>query len=229
MTRFSRWLLLAATLFTQNALAAGRDESLLYDPEPPADSAYVRLIHVGQGAPSDVWIDGALRIRQLAEGEPSVYLILPKGRHDITLYKAGEATAYASSSLQAESARALTVAFGATQGDPLVFEDKANTNRLKAVLAAYRLDAHPGTLDILSADGKAKVFPAMTVGSMKQRPVNPVTIELIATASGDKTALATTRVAMVPGGTYSILLLPGPQGTLVARTVQNSVERYTRK
>lgn len=234
MTNFrlfrSLFLAVAVAMLTPQALAAeGRSENLLYDPEPPVDSAYVRMIHVGHESPLEVLVDGKPRIRNLVSGEVSDYLVLPMGKHTIALQAAGKSTVRASAALEVESGRALTVAFTPSGTRPLLFEDKANSNKLKAVLAVYRLDAKPGTLDVLSADGKVKVFSNVASGTSSQLSVNPITIELIAAKSGEKTAQARTTVSMSPGGTYSILLLPGEKGKLIARSVQNRVERYTGK
>lgn len=226
----SLFLAVAGAMLMPQALAAeGRSENLLYDPEPPVDSAYVRMIHVGHESTLEVLVDGKPRIRNLAGGEVSDYLVLPMGKHTIALQAAGKSTVRASAALEVESGRALTVAFAAPGARPLVFEDRANSNKLKAVLAVYRLDAKPGTLDVLSADGKVKVFSNVASGTSSQLSVNPITIELIAAKSGEKTAQARTTVSMSPGGTYSILLLPGEKGKLIARAAQNMVERYTGK
>lgn len=219
----------AAMLASQAVAAGGRSENLLYDPEPPVDSAYVRVIHVGHESALDVLVDGKPRIPNLASGEVSDYLVLPMGKHTIALQTSGKSTASASATLEVESGRALTVAFTPSGTRPLVFEDKANSNKLKAVLAVYRLDAKPGTLDVLSADGKVRVFSNVASGTSSQLSVNPITIELIAAKSGEKTAQARTTLSMAPGGTYSILLLPGEKGKLIARSAQNRVERYTGK
>ena len=73
------------------------------------------------------------------------------------------------------------------------------------------------------------MFTNVVSGTPSQLSVNPITVELIATKSGAKAALARVKVAMESGGTYSILLLPGEGGKLIARAVQNKVERYTGK
>ena len=218
-------------LFSQTVNAAAQSNGLLYDPEPPADSAYVRVIHASHGSTVDVLIDGKTRVHNLAGGNASDYLVLANGKHTFALQSEGKNTVLVSSTLEVDSGRAITVAFTALRADtkPLVFEDKANSNKLKAVLAVYHLDSKAGPLDVLTADGKTHVFNNIAAGSSSQLSVNPITIELIAAKAGDKTAQARTSVAMAPGGTYSILLLPGDGGKLIARSVQNKVERYTGK
>ncbi|MCF8208938.1 MAG: alginate O-acetyltransferase AlgF [Rhodoferax sp.] len=222
----------AAIALVWTALSAARAQTpdLLYDPEPPANSAYVRVLQVIAGtATGDLWIDGKPRRRNLANGQASDYLVLPAGHHRFALYHAGKAIEGAILPLDIDSGRAITVVFSGTRdlAKPLVFEDKANANMLKAVLAVYHLDAKAGPLDVLTADGKTKVFSNIRYGTSSQLSVNPVTIELMAARVGDSVALARAPVAMAPGGTYSFLVLPGEAGKVVIQAFQNKVERFT--
>ena len=232
--RFLRELLrsaVCAMLLTQAVTAVAQSSGLLYDPEPPANSAYVRVIHVSREGAADLLVDGKPRVRNLAGGEASDYFVMPAGKHTLALHPAGKSAARVSATMDVDSGRAITVAFTPMHADakPLVFEDKANSNMLKAVLAVYHLDSRSGPLDVLTADGKTRVFANVVPGTSSHLSVNPITIELIAANSGDKAVQARATVIMVPGGTYSFLLLPGEGGKLVARTFQNKVERYTGK
>lgn len=220
-----------AILLAQAVAAGAQSSGLLYDPEPPINSAYVRVIHVSRDVAVDLFVDGKQRLRNLAGGEASDYLVIPAGKHTFALHPAGKSAASVSMDMDVDSGRAITVAFTALRADakPLVFEDKANSNMLKAVLAVYNLDAKSGLLDVLTADGKTRVFSNIQSGASSQLSVNPITVELIAAKSGDKAVQARATVAMAPGGTYSFLLLPGESGKLIARAVQNKVERYTGK
>ncbi len=204
---------------------------LLYDPEPPADSAYVRVLLASRDAAVDILVDGQLRIRKLGAGEASDYMVLSAGKHSIAIHASGKSAALLTAPLDVVRGRAMTVAFAALRADvaPTVFEDKANSNKLKALLTVYHLDAKAGTLDVLTADGNTKVFLGLSYGVSTSILVNPISIELMAVRSGDKTALARTSLAMAQGGTYSVLLLPGDGGKLTARAVQNKIERYTGK
>ena len=69
---FLRWTLSFAALAAFGASA--QQAGTLYDPEPPADSAYVRFIVLGSGA-VDVLVDGKPRVTKLAAGTPSDYLV----------------------------------------------------------------------------------------------------------------------------------------------------------
>lgn len=232
--RFGRTFLhlaFAALLLCLSLGASAQPTGLLYDPEPPVDSSYVRVLLASRDGAVDIWVDGRPRIKKLAAGEASEFMVLPAGKHSIAVHPAGKPVAHLSTTLDVVRGRAMTVAFTALRADaaPIVFEDKTNANRLKALLAVYHLDAKSGPLDVLTADGKTKVFSGLTYGTSKSVPVNPITTELIAANSGDKVPQASALLTMAQGGTYSVLLLSGEGGKLVARAVQNKIERYSGK
>lgn len=220
-------LMLAGLFFTAQAQQAG----LLYDPEPPADSAYVRVIVTSHEGALDVYVDGRLRIRKLASGEASEFMVLPAGPHTLALHPAGKPNVQLSSPLEVIKGRALTVAFTHLKPNsaPVVFEDKTNSNKLKAVLAVYHLDAKAGPLDILTADGKTKVFTGLSYGTPASIQVNPITVALQAVKADDQSARARASVAMTQGGTYSVFLLPAEGGKTKAHVALNKIERYTGK
>ena len=230
-TSISIKLGLGSILVFLNLFAMAQPAGLLYDPEPPVDSAYVRVVLASREGVVDVMVDGLARIKKLGSGEASEYMVLTAGKHTIAIHAAGKSTAYLSTAFDVVKGRAMTLAFTSLRADtvPVVFEDKANSNKLKALLAVYNLDAKIGVLDVLTADGNTKVFSGVAYGASASIPVNPISIDLIAVKIGDKVPLARGSLAMTQGGTYSILLLPDDGGKLVTRTVQNKIERYTGK
>jgi len=224
-------LTLASLLTGLSTMLWAQSAGLLYDPEPPAASAYVRILLASRDAAVDIVVDGQLRIRKLGSGEASDYMVLSSGKHSIAVHPAGKPAAQLTTALEVVRGRAMTVAFTTLRANatPIVFEDKANSNKLKALLAVYHLDATAGALDVLTADGSTKVFSGLAYGASSSILVNPISIELMAAKSGDKASQATVSLAMAQGGTYSVLLLPGDGGKLLARALQNKIERYTGK
>ena len=224
--RVSAMLLLCGVV-AANAQPTG----LLYDPEPPADSAYVRVINAAPKGAVDVLVDGRSRIQKLGTGEASEYMVMTAGKHTIALHALGKQEAQLTTTLDVVRGRATTVAFTALRGDsaPVIFEDKANTNKLKALLAVYHLADKAEPLDVLTIDGKTKVFSNVAYGTSASIQVNPISIELIAVKVNEKTPQARTTLAMSQGGTYSVLLLPSDGGKMVAQSVHNKIERYTGK
>lgn len=219
---FALALLLGAPAFAQT-------QPGLYDPEPPANSAYVRVVHASSEGAIEVLVDGKARISSVARGSASDYMVLPAGNHQLEIRQGGKSRV--SIPLEAQGAHALTLAFTSLAGNskPLSFEDKTIANKLKATLTVYHL--HPGfdNVDIVTADGKLTVFPALASGGTAVRAVNPIAIELVANKSGTQLPMARTQLSLTQGGSYSIFLLPDSGGKLIANSQQNKVERYTGK
>jgi alginate O-acetyltransferase complex protein AlgF len=221
-------------LFCAGSNAIAQPAGLLYDPEPPADSAYIRVLVVQSETAIDVSVDGKQRATKLSAANASDYLVLPKGKHVIGLHAAGKSNAITSYTIDVIPGKALTLAFPALKADaaPSIFEDKTNTNKLKSLLSAYHLDGKAGALNILTADGKTKVFSNLAFGASNAIAVNPISIDLIATKATDSasTAGATkTSLSMTAGANYSVFLVPNGQGMLVAHATQNKTEKYTGK
>jgi hypothetical protein len=232
--KYSRFLfrLMAATLLACLSFA-GRTQAngLLYDPEPPVDSAYVRVILASRTGVVDIQVDERPRIQKLIAGEASEYMVLTAGKHTVTVSPAGKSAAILSTKIDVVQGRAMTVAVRELKSDtvPVIFEDKANSNKLKALLAVYHLDSKGGALDVLTADGSTSVFSGVTYGASSFIQVNPIAIDLIATTAGEKAPRGRTSLVMKQGGTYSLILSSGTDGKLRVRSVQNRIERYTGK
>lgn len=213
---------LLAALPVSSQTAAG-----LYDPEPPANSSYLRLIHAAHDGMIDVLVDGKLRIKQLGPGQASDYLVLPAGQHKISLSLKGKTLSELP--FDCVGTHAYSLAYTSLKADakPMVFEDKTIANKLKATLTAYHLQNPGPSFDVMTADGKLTVFPGLAAGSHAVRAVNPINVELVANSGGNK--LAQTKVEMLQGGSYSVLFIGDSQGKLQAHTLQNKIERYTGK
>lgn len=218
-----------AVLLCLSLLARAQPAGMLYDPEPPVDSGYARLIFTGQEGPLDIAVDGKTRIRHLASNEFSDYLVLGTGKRTLSVQAAGKPATRFQTTIEVAAGRAVTLAvtnLGQNQ-KPIAFEDKLNANKLKAQLAIYHLGAQAGPLDILTADGKSQVSSGLTFGRATYIQVNPISIELVAVHSGEKTPQSRTTLTMTQGGAYSVLITSGAAGPLVLQTLQNKIERYT--
>lgn len=226
MTRTFAALATAAIATLARADATG----LLYDPQPPANSAYVRVINAIPGVALDVAVDGKARLRGVKTATASDYMVLPAGKRSLDIGPAGK-PAQVNAAFDVAAGRAMTVAIHALQPEakPWIFEDRANTNKLKSVVAVYYLADKGAPLDVTTADGATKVFASVVAGTSSGRAVNPIKVDLVAAAVGSTTPLARASLAMEAGGTYSVLLLPGAGGTLAATALVNKVERYTGK
>lgn len=222
------WKLLKALLLmlvSQCVMAQGGG-GRLYDPEPPADSAYLRVVVAGAGVAADVVVDGRVRVKGLPAQEASEYLVLQEGNHVVALHAQGKAQVLASKSLDIAKGKSSTLVFASLKPDTVttLLEDKGNTNKLKATLAAYHLAPKLGVVDIVTADGANKVFSGLAVGSVSALQVNPISIELQAMVG--KSA-AKVKLEMAQGGTYSAMLFEDAAGKPRLKVFPSRVERYT--
>jgi alginate O-acetyltransferase complex protein AlgF len=217
-------------LLAYQDVTVGQTTGALYDPQPPADSAYVRVIVANASGPIDIWLDGKLRLPNTAPTAPSDYMVVRAGKHKLSLHPAGKAQSF-ETQLDVIAGRSVTVAITglSAHATPQTFEDKANTNKLKAVLTVYNLAPHAGSVDFLTADGATKVFSGVAPGTTASLAVNPITVELLATKTGDKTALARTSLILGQGQTYSVVLLPANADKVLLKSGINTLERYSGK
>ena len=221
-----RRALAVALCVSVSPYALAQSNGRLYDPEPPTDSAYVRVIVADSGAPVEVQVDGKARIPKLARQDASDYMVIPEGPHTHTLTLTSAGQPALSYKLDVVRGKSLTLAFPSLKADaqPTRFEDKGNTNKLKAVITAYHLDPKAGPITVSTADGSAKVFSDLAPGQSASLPVNPIKIDLAA-AEGKATPVKF-RLEMSAGATYSVLLIRSAQGKLQAHTLSNKTERY---
>jgi alginate O-acetyltransferase complex protein AlgF len=209
--------------------AHAQPTGLLYDPEPPVDSGYVRVM-VAADMPKvsvSVMVGEKVRIPSLAKEQVSDYMVVGAGMHQIALVVAKKTVSTVS--LDVIRGSAVTVVFTSPDIAPHVFVDKTSTNKLKAMLSIYQLASQNDPLDVLTSDGATKVFSGLVYGKLGAMQVNPISVDLIATKSGAKTSLAAASLAMTQGGAYSIFLLPTKNEKIAAIQVQNKIERYTGK
>jgi alginate O-acetyltransferase complex protein AlgF len=214
---------LSVLVFTHTmAQSSGR----LYDPEPPADSAYVRAIVAAKSAPMDVVVDGKVRVRALKGQEISDYLVLPEGTHTVALHATGKLQPLVSKTMEIVKGKSNTLAFSAFKADAstMVFEDRGNSNKLKATLAAYHVAPLLGEVDITTADSGGRVFGALLPGGFAALQVNPIGVNLsLKSIKG----LASVKLEMSQGGTYSLVIFEDGNGRPLMKVFQSRVERYT--
>lgn len=193
----------------------------LYDPEPPSDSGYVRIVWA-MGATVQVSVDGKARVAKLAPYGVSEYLVLKEGVHTLAFQQGGKTWSHPWTVTRGKS---VSLAYAAMKGDgpSHVMEDKGNTNRLKSLLAFYNLHPRAVKADVSTQQGKSKVFDGVAYGSMAALQVNPIAIGL-EVAGADRSAVA--QLEMQAGQTYSVFLF-NVDGKPQTRVVQSTTERYT--
>ena len=209
-----------ATLLCMGASALAQ-QTTLYDPQPPANSAYIRVIVGDQDV--KVSLDKRTKLEKVPTGTPSAYLVVPAGQHDVQLQAKGKSITIP---VKAESSRSITVLVSSLTDNakPVVIEDKINSNRLKAIIAIYNLTL--GTpVDTWTADGNTAIFQGVSSGRTASLVVNPVKLAYMVTGAGTKTALANHAFSMSAGNAYSIVVT-GSGNAITTQAFQNTVDRY---
>ncbi|MFZ6876176.1 DUF4397 domain-containing protein [Undibacterium sp. Di27W] len=213
---------------------------VLYDPEPPADAAYVRIIHLTPNEQLDVLVDGKPRQAGIREGKFGDYMVLRAGPHELQLLSQPKAKIIATTRIDVRPAQVLTLAYTIPQSAPQIFEDKTGLNRMKANITVYHLADKSGEFNISTADGKTSVFRALAPLSSHALAVNPIKVELLAcpfanqpAGKGDCSSPAAqqARVALVleRGDNYSLLLTLDAHSVLQVRVSKNAVEAPAHK
>jgi alginate O-acetyltransferase complex protein AlgF len=199
---------------------AQAEQPKLYDPMPPANSAYVRVIALS-GGEYGVWVEQKERVSKVPSGTPSPYMVLPPGNQQIEVRSGGQTIAVA---VNTQASRSFTVLLPEMKADKaVVVSDKNNSNRLKATLMAYNLGTQAA--DLSTADGQTTIFKNMAPGAGNGLVVNPVTLDYKATGS-DGSTVGSGRVELTPGGAYTVVLTGASAGGPKAAAFTNSVERY---
>jgi hypothetical protein len=133
--------------------------------------------------------------------------------------------------LQVPKASSLTLAIlsRSTGSKPQIFEDRANTNKLKALITAYHLAPAAGRFDMLAGANGQMLFPSIGPGLSVHKQVNPVTVDF--SLKGEAVSGGAVSLAMDFGANYSLFILPAGangKGALLKASL-NRVERYSGK
>lgn len=180
MKRFS-WLSL---LFSGLAFA----QEGLYDPAPPADSAFVRVIN------SPAATLGSKAVTAPA-GAASAYVVIPQGDFQAKLGNT-------SGKLKVEAGKFYTAFLSG--GKVVLLTDQAAENRAKALLTVYNL-SKSAAIDLKTADGKTTVITGIKPGESGSRAVNGISVDLAAFA-GTKAVGTVKGVKLERGNAYALVV-----------------------
>jgi len=144
---------------------ANLQDAALYDPAPPADSAYIRVI---AGAPAAAIAIGAAAFPASEGARIHPYRILPAGDHPIDGAGGGAAALQAGASY--------SYLTGGPAGDRLIRDDIVS-DPAKCGLMLYNLSAASAAR--LYVPGRdIEILAGVPAGAQKTRAVNAVTVDL---------------------------------------------------
>ena len=183
-------LALIALTITSLATAAAQG---LYDPEPPANSAFVRVINAGSGELKP-GID-AVAYGAVAGFNASAYRVIPQGAHKVLAGAANK-------DVNVLAKRFYSVIVNGS--DVTVLEDPANPGQTKAGLAIYNL-SKISSIALKTDDGKTTVVDGVAPGTVKSQAVNAIKVGLAAFNGSSKIA-SFPAVQLERGSTYSTIV-----------------------
>lgn len=157
---------------------AQNEEEGLYDPSPPADSAFVRFIHAdAASAVLSATVGGAV-FPNIAYPGVAPYVILKAGEY---AFETGAAKEQA----RVEAGKYYTFAVMRAGGKPVVktFEDALIANPAKSVVYFYNLSDQKQA-SLVAPAHKADIVPAVASGAAGSREVNALTLDLAIAANG---------------------------------------------
>ncbi|GEM47008.1 alginate O-acetyltransferase AlgF [Deinococcus cellulosilyticus] len=180
----------------------------LYDPAPPANSAFVRVFN-----PEKTGVDVAVDKKtygKINAFAASSYQVIPEGNRTLTFNKENSA-------LKFTAGKYYTLVLQANQ--VAVLEDVANTNRAKALITVYNL-SDSKNLSLKTADGKVTVLKDIEVGKSKSQAVNGIKVAL-SVLNDTKAIEAFKETQLERGAAYSVFVT-GSKGNYRAVWVQST-------
>lgn len=208
-----RTLTLAVMAFIMFAISpanAGPDTGL-YDPLPPAGSAFVRFIHAGTAGDVDFMLNGKT-IASGNRGTVTSYYALKAG--SMTAQIAGQ-----SGDQPVEAGKFYTVL--ATPDALRWLADEANENRAKAQIVFYNASGVSAILK--TADGAVDVVPEIAAGASAARQINPVKVDL-AVFEGTQKKSALEPVSLDRGASYAALYLGAGEPVVWVRSTTKTTQ-----
>jgi alginate O-acetyltransferase complex protein AlgF len=186
----NKFALIALTVTASLATVSAQG---LYDPEPPANSAFVRVINAGTGEVK-AGID-AVAYGAVAGQNASAYRVIAQGAHKL-------AAGAANKEVNVLAKRFYSVIVNGS--DVQVLEDPANPGQTKAGLAIYNL-SKISSVALKTDDGKTTVVDGVAPGTVKSQSVNAIKVGLAAFNGSSKIA-SFPAVQLERGSTYSTIV-----------------------
>lgn len=160
-------LLLSALLLLLSMPLAFAGDAELYDPAPPADSAYVRFINTGT-KPINALL-GNLTYKQVEGFSP--YQVIKEGEYDASVDKTKQSV-----TLKAGTSYSLVYTKQGKKGRIATVVDAANADPSKAVVYFYNLSDKEASLR--APNFNTDILPGVPAGESRSVEINAVTVDV---------------------------------------------------
>jgi len=215
--------------FVLSPITFAADNRELYDPEPPLNSSFLRLIQVGSNDTYEVLIDGIKKNQVLKAGNVTDYFVVSSGIHRIQLKNQSNPSKDIKSSLTIMPGYFFTYAFinYTENSKKVLFKDLANINQMKSQLSAYNLTKLIDKFDLETSEGKISIFKDINQGSSISIAVNPINISvsLIDSYATNRLRLS---LNLQAGKSFSLFLFDDLDNLLTSNFQIDSIEKLKR-
>ncbi|MFB9992707.1 alginate O-acetyltransferase AlgF [Deinococcus oregonensis] len=201
-------------LFLTGVISAQQD--LPYDPEPPPNAAFVRVINA-TAAPLKLNMNGEMLA--IPAKRASAYRVIAKTSLPVQV-----GTQTLNFPLKAKTFYSVAVVNQGAALKTVLLTDGQSFPRTKAALSIYNL-SDAKTVSLKTADGNTTVFQRIAPLQMKSLLVNGIAVQLTAFADG-KPIQTLQNVQFQIGFAYSVLVM-GQRGHYTASFVPSTTTRST--
>lgn len=219
--RFLSKISMLAVASSLLAGAAMANEQALYDPAPPANAAFVRVINATSNDSVKLTLASA-GYDKVAKGAAAAYQVVKEGEYKPSVVAAGATVEAAPVKVEAGKYYTLAVTGEGKAVAVKELEDTLMANPAKAYVYFYNLsDVANAALN--APVQKADVVKLAASGTSGSRDVNPLTLDLAVVADG-KPVKSFAKVALQRRAGVSFIL-SGKAGALTATQATNEVKR----
>jgi alginate O-acetyltransferase complex protein AlgF len=185
----------------------------LYDPAPPANSAFVRIIQADSALGVASASIGNIAYGDLEYLSISPYQVVPQGAYE---------GVFGSLIVPLEVAAGNFYTVAVIGGKGLLLQDPVNGNLTKTLLVLYNF-SDLASVDMKTADGSTAVITGVASQTLNSILVNPIEISLAAFGDNQRVQ-AFNGLSLKPGATYS-MIVTGPADHLMAAWSASLVTR----
>jgi len=205
-------------------------QATVYDPQPPADSAYVRFVNtMGEEVALRPGFVPPLRVGTKPEERITTFNVAPRvtgNREMVVEASAGRRTGRITLRLQPGTFNTVLLQ---AQGDGTIIgtpiQDQADFNRARARLSFYNAVPDCASASAVLAPSGPAVLEQVGPGAAKARSVNPVTAQM-KVECGAQAAPTFPLQGLEAGGMYSIWLMRPDGRTLTAFFTRDTTARW---
>jgi alginate O-acetyltransferase complex protein AlgF len=204
-------IMIGSIVMMANAYA---DDGALYDPAPPPNSAFLRIMSAAPAAVADGKIGG--NPVDLGDANVSAFVVVPGGKSAVEAGgKSGE--------VDCPSGKYCSVVFDlAGAAGPALIVDEVLENPAKSGLHFYNL-TDQAALTLFAPDQGVALFEGVPSGGMKFRQVGAVTVNLTVKAGDNE--VAKIEGAALKRRTGHSVIVRGSSGSMSAAIVENTVSK----